>query len=207
MLRKPEQHQMGIARKAEEFCVEYDPLEYLLVCIMDGARKRKDRPRQTNLTRAYEAITGLHRERVDLPDSEVGVALAEYMRQDELNRENQLIPEEGGPTVVTVEDEHTYRELQVNGIAKLAVESAGDLSGNLLGYVSERVLGTYRNDLLQDDPEGYWSAQFARYVLHDRAAERQLYADMKAIAAILEKHGVKLDLTRPFWRVAPSVKS
>ena len=201
MLRKPPRHQEAIARKAEEFCVEYDPLEYLLTCLIDGNGTRKDRRRQTDLQNAYEAITHKKRKRVETPDSEVGVALFEYTAQKEINYDYQLSPEAGGPVVESKEDERRYRVRGNKGIVSLTVEVVGDTNDNLHGYVEERMAGTYQNVLLQADPEGYKDAQLARFLLHDVKAERDLFKDMRKVAELLQKHGVHMNLARPFWRV------
>ena len=195
MLKAPDDKSKQIHSKAEQFNAEYDSLEYLLVAIMDGARRQKDRARQTNLAAAYKALTGKDRKRVDTPDSEVGMALVEYMYQGEINQDNYTEPEFGGTNNA---NERPY--LEVNGVANLAVVTVGERSGNLLPYVSERIHGTYKNKMLQADPEGYWQAQLARYRLHDRKSEAEFYKDMATVAGLLRKHKIELDLSRPFWR-------
>ena len=150
---------------------------------------------------AYTAITHKQRKRVETPDSEVGVALFEYTAQEEINFDFQISPEAGGPMVESDEDEKRYREKSKQELAELTVKEVGELSGNLLGYVQERMAGTYQNVLLQADPEGYKDAQVARFLLHNVKAERELFKDMRKVAEILQKHGVAMDLARPFWRV------
>jgi len=186
---------------AEDFCIDYDPLEYLLIALID-AKPGLQKSRRNRLRDAYQNVTGDRRDRADEPDIDIAKAMYEYERCDEEDNINQLKPEHGGPIIETEEDERRYREKTTHGLACAAADAYGDRKGNMPEYVYKRVKGTYRNKLIQEDPNAYLNALHARYALYDRAKEKQLFEDLKRVAEILGRHGIDMDLTRAFWRVA-----
>src|SRR6056297_378064 len=92
-----------------DFNMEYDALEYLLISIID-ANPDTGKERRLRLRDAYESLTGVRIERVDEPDSDISKAMFEYARLEDENFRNQDLPEVGGPTVETPDDEETFRE-------------------------------------------------------------------------------------------------
>lgn len=186
----------------DPFYVDYDPLEYLLIALID-ARFPPDKTRPKRLQDAYFALTGKKRERVDEPDSTIAKAMFEYYRRDNENRKNQLKPENGGPVIRGPEDELLYKEKTMH---RLAAETADkfsdeDADGNLQDYIYKRARGKYRNSKIEFDPYGYVDSIWDRYYKFDQAKERALFSDLEEMAKILERHGVAMDLSRAFWRL------
>lgn len=200
MYRKPKDSEVYDFECATDFCVDYDPLEYLLISLID-AHKSSKKGRKNRLRDAYQNIVGVRRERVDEPDSDIAKAMFEYFRLESENYTNQLKPEHGGPVVETPEDEMRYHEKTSHGLSTEAATQFEDERGNRLEYIYRRASGTYNNKKIRNDPEAYRYALRARFRLYSKSKEKELFDDLSKVAKILERHGISMNLSRAFWRI------
>ena len=146
---------------ARQFAVDYDPLEYLLIGLID-AKPSTSIKREKRLQTAYEAITGLKRNRVDGPDSEIAKAMFEAIKQQGIDYRNQLKPEYGGP----VNHKDVFKERDDHMIANQISENSDNGSGNYLEYIFKRLRSKYNVKAIQQDSNGYYNAVWARYALY-----------------------------------------
>lgn len=200
MLKKGDEFERFGGEAAEELGVEYNPLEYLLIALIDS-NQFEDKQRRNRLRDAYKNITGTARKRADEPDSNVSKALFEYARLQEENYNNQLKLEHGGPEILSDEDENRFKEKTMHRLASLVAEKYPDENGNIHEYIYKRLTGQYGNKVVKEDPGSYQHALWARHQLYDAEAELKLFKDLERVAEILKPHGIHMDLRKAFWRI------
>jgi hypothetical protein len=185
-----------------KYNVDYDALEHLLIAIIDGIGDTGTE-RRIRLRRAYEALTGVRIDRVDEPDSIIAQAMAEYFRQEEENFDHQVLPEFGGPELTEASDLKDFNDRAVYYLAKEAAKNFAehDKDGNFAEYIYKRMKGTYRNQLLREDPLGYNTALAEQHYSFDKDLLHDLRADLTEIRRILKKYNIPMRLDRQFWRL------
>ena len=188
--------------KPDDYTVDYDALEHLLLGIIDAVRDT-GMERKKRLRVAYEALTGVRIDRVDEPDSVDAKALAEYYRLEEENFRNQELPEFGGPTDEEIEANSGLEEKSEHDLAHQAAKKFEDWDekGNLWEPIYKRVQGRYNNQRIQRNPLGYTAAVVHQHYDFDSEALSELHSDLTDVAAILSKHNILMDLSPSFWRL------
>lgn len=184
----------------DEFNVDYDALEHLLISIIDGIGDTGT-DRRIRLRTAYEALTGVRIDRVDEPDSEIAQALAEYFCLEEETFKNQEIPAHGGPDIETTEGTDEFDDKAVYNLAVRAAAQFDDKDANLVEYIYRRVKGTYRNKLIQNNPLGYNAALAEQHYSFEKESLEQLRADLSEVRRILKKYNLHMKLEKGFWRL------
>lgn len=184
----------------DEFNVDYDALEHLLIAIIDGFGD-SGTDRRKRLRTAYEALTGMRVDRVDEPDSEIAKALAEYFRLEEETFENQELPEHGGPDLELTQDIDEFDDKAVYNLAVRAAAKFDDSEGNLVEYIYRRIKGTYRNKLIQSNALGYNAALAEQHYSYDKDSLDQLRADLTEVRRIMKRYNIPMKLEKSFWRL------
>jgi len=184
----------------QHFCAEYDPLEYLLISIID-AYPSDSASRKTRLRRAYLALTGKDREHVDEPDGNVLQAAWQITTREEINFNNQLKPEYRDASISQPSEEDNYQEKTMHKIIVEYMEATYD-SSNLEDYLKQRYSGRYNNKRLRQEKEGFHLSMIDRYLSYRKDEEKELREDVETICMILAKYGYATDPQRPFWRLS-----
>lgn len=188
--------------KPDDYTVEYDALEHLLLGIIDAVGDT-GMERKKRLRVAYEALTGVRIDRVDEPDSVAAKALAEYYRLEEQNFKNQEMPEFGGLTDEEIEANPELQEKSEHDLAHQAAKKFEDWDekGNLWEYIYKRVQGRYNNQRIQRNPLGYTAAIVNQHYDFDKDALSEFHSDLTEVAKILDKYNIFMDLSSSFWRL------
>lgn len=181
----------------KELRIDYDPLEMLLICLIDG-HKNSYKIRKNKLCDSYRDITGRRIVRPDEPDSEMAKALFKVIQAEAKMREAQDVYDRDGnkksEELVAVEDQE---EETLYALAR-EIYPQGT---NELEYLKQRIIGTLNHKIVSENPNRYMLAVQAWGWWYDREEEIQLFKDMKQIAEILAKYDVPMKLDKAFWRV------
>ena len=183
---------IDLSHKAE---IDFSPLELFLACLVDG-HATEFKPREGRIRDAHKEITGKLIRRIDEPDSDLSQKLFQALLFKRQNMDDQLSEAEGGPVVRNKADEKKYSN-KTN--YALATEIFGEGSEELDGFY-KRLGATYRT-IREVDRAGYEDALYRWASNYDEQRDMNLFEDMKAIAKILQKHGIQMNLDRPFWRL------
>jgi hypothetical protein len=176
--------------------IEYSPLERLLACLVDG-HETKFKLRMNRVRDAHKEITGKVVERIDEPDSTLSQDLFAALLEKQRGFDNELSEAEGGPSMESVQaDPKRYEPKTDYAIAK---EFHPEGTRQLDGF-NRRLSATY-GKIREEDRPGYEDALYRWAWDYDEDAERDLFADLKVVAEILGKHGISMNLDRPFWRL------
>ena len=185
-----------------KYHIEYDALEHLLIAIIDGVGDTGTE-RRIRLRNAYEALTGQKISRVDEPDSVIAQAMAEYFRLEDENFDQQVLPEFGGPEMTDDSNPKDFDDKAVYNLAVQAAEKFADTEEypNLAEYIYKRMKGTYRNQLLREDPLGYNTALADQHYFFEKDSLDTLRADLSEVRRILKKYNIPMKLGRQFWQL------
>jgi hypothetical protein len=176
--------------------IEYSPLERFLACLIDG-HETKFKLRMNRVRDAHKEITGKLVKRIDEPDSGLSQDLFAALLEKHRGLDNELSETEGGPSMGSVRANPKQYELKTDyAIAKEFYEEG---SSQLDGF-ERRLRATY-GKIREEDRAGYEDALYRWAWQYDEEAERALYSDLKVVSEILGKHGISMNLDRPFWRL------
>ncbi|MEO0637834.1 MAG: hypothetical protein AAFY73_14445 [Pseudomonadota bacterium] len=192
-------------RCLDELNLEYDALEYLLISLID-AHPRVKPSRAARLNSAYKAITGQTRPRPDEPDSILSQAIQRFLEMQDADYDRQLRADLGGPNnPISDDDGKTEHELAHAVADQLTAVDLYDLDAvtyeRLFEHVYRRIRAKKKVKLITDDPDRYLHAIRGRVEFYDPEREERLFDDLSRVADILKRHGIELEIGKPFWRL------
>ena len=181
----------------KELRIDYDPLERLLICLIDG-HKNSYKTRKNKLRDSYRDITGRRIARVDEPDSAMAKALFKITQTEAKMREAQDIYNADGTP--KTDELIALEEVEEEKLFALAKEIYAE-GTNELEYLKQRIIGTSNHKIVSENPHRYMMAVQAWGWWYDSQQETQLFKDMKQIAEILAKYDIPMKFDKAFWRV------